>query len=96
MDNSRNMILAFVLSALVLIGWTTLSERFFPTPKPVATATKPATTAMGTPATAPVAASAGKLRDVAAVRAESPRVIIDTPKLSGSINLRGAHKSMIW
>jgi YidC/Oxa1 family membrane protein insertase len=88
-DNSRNMILAFVLSALVLIGWTSLSERFFPTPKPATTATQSGTTTSNAPVTAPVAQAASKLRDVAAVRAESPRVIIDTPKLSGSINLRG-------
>lgn len=90
MDNSRNMILAFVLSALVLIGWTTLSERFFPTPKPATTAAQTGTAASNTPVTAPVVQASKKLRDVAAVRAESPRIIIDTPKLSGSINLRGA------
>ena len=90
MDNSRNMILAFVLSALVLIGWTTLSERFFPTPKPAASATQTGIATSNTPVTAPVAQASKKLREVAAVRAESPRVIIDTPKLSGSINLRGA------
>jgi YidC/Oxa1 family membrane protein insertase len=89
-DNSRNMILAFVLSALVLIGWTTLSERFFPTPKPAASATQTGIATSNTPVTAPVAQASKKPREVAAVRAESPRVIIDTPKLSGSINLRGA------
>jgi YidC/Oxa1 family membrane protein insertase len=89
-DNSRNMILAFVLSALVLIGWTSLSERFFPTPKAATSATQSGTIASNTPVTAPVAQAASKLRDVAAVRAESPRITIDTPKLSGSINLRGA------
>jgi YidC/Oxa1 family membrane protein insertase len=88
-DNSRNMILAFVLSALVLIGWTSLSERFFPTPKPAVSATQSGTATSNTPVTAPVAQAASKLRDVATVRSESPRVIIDTPKLSGSINLRG-------
>ena len=93
MDNSRNMILAFVLSALVLIGWTTLSERFFPTPKPAASATQTGIATSNTPVTAPVAQVSKKLREVAAVRAESPRVIIDTPKLSGSINLRGAQCS---
>ena len=88
MDNSRNMILAFVLSALVLIGWTTLSDRFFPTPKTVATKTgQPISSA---PATAPVIDASKTLRDVAVVRAESPRVTINTPKINGSINLRGA------
>lgn len=90
MDNSRNIILACVLSALVLIGWTSLSERFFPTPKPATTATQAGAATSNTPVTAPVVQAASKLRDVAAVRAESPRVTIDTPKLSGSINLRGA------
>jgi len=28
------MVLAIVLSALVLIGWTVLSDRYFPQPKP--------------------------------------------------------------
>jgi YidC/Oxa1 family membrane protein insertase len=84
------MILAFVLSALVLVGWTSLSERFFPTPKPATSTTQAGTVASNTPVTAPVARAASKLRDVAVVRAESPRISIDTPKLSGSINLRGA------
>jgi YidC/Oxa1 family membrane protein insertase len=88
--NSRNMILAFVLSALVLIGWTSLSERFFPTPKPATSGTSSGKTVSNVPATAPVAPATAKLRDVSAVRAESPRITIDTPKLSGSINLRGA------
>ncbi len=82
------MILAFVLSALVLIGWTTLSDRFFPTPKTVATKTGQPISSM--PATAPVIDASKTLRDVAAVRAESPRVTISTPKINGSINLRGA------
>jgi YidC/Oxa1 family membrane protein insertase len=92
-DNSRNMILAFVLSALVLVGWTSLSERYFPTPKPVKTVAQSGQTIAndaGTSVSAPVTQSATKRRDIAAVRAESPRIMIDTPKLSGSINLRGA------
>lgn len=90
MDNSRNMILAFVLSALVLIGWTSLSERYFPTPKPTTAASQAGSTTAKKPASAPIAQGAAKLRDIVAVRAESPRITIDTPKLSGSINLRGA------
>lgn len=91
MDNSRNLILAFILSGLVLIGWTSLSERYFPTPKPTPAtgqASTPATTAP-TPQT-PAAQQAASVRDIATVRKESPRIAIDTPKLSGSINLVGA------
>jgi len=36
-NDHRNMILAIVLSAIVLIGWSVLSERFLPTAKPPAT-----------------------------------------------------------
>lgn len=95
MTDKRNMIMALVLSALVLIGWSLLSERFFPAPKappkPLV-ATQPANpvavTADG--AVVPAVGGAGQLRDRGAVLAESPRVVIDTPRLAGSVNLRGA------
>ncbi len=82
--------MAIVLSALVLFGWSALSERFFPAPKPVATAsgTTASPAAGGTlPGAAPAAAA---LRDVKAVLAEGGRVAITTPRVSGSINLTGA------
>ena len=91
MDNSRNMILAVVLSALVLFGWSLISERFFPTATPPATEIRngkqvalPQPQADATPDT-PAA-----LRDRMAVLRESPRVAIDTPALAGSVNLVGA------
>ena len=34
MNDNRNMLLAIVLSALVLIGWSFLSDAFFPTAGP--------------------------------------------------------------
>ena len=90
MDNQRNLILAVVLSALVLIGWTALSERFFPQP-----ANPPATKIVDgkqVPLPKPEAApdSASVIRDRKVVLGESPRVVIATPRLQGSINLRGA------
>ncbi|WP_136163086.1 membrane protein insertase YidC [Sphingomonas flavalba] len=92
MDNMRNMILAIVLSALVLFGWSMVSERYFPAPKPAPTAT--ATAAAGQPpATAdatPAAAAPQALRNRKLVLAEGPRIRIDTPNLAGSINLKGA------
>lgn len=84
MENQRNMILAIVLSALVLIGWTALSERYFPQPKPAPAASKTAA-----PAAAPVAPKPA-IRDVKTVLADGGRVAIETPSLKGSINLRGA------
>jgi YidC/Oxa1 family membrane protein insertase len=85
------MVLAIVLSALVLIGWTVLSERFFPQPAPPATTAAPAPTATaGGPAPAAPVKAKPSLRDVKAVLAQGNRVIIETPRLSGSINLKGA------
>ncbi|QMW23324.1 membrane protein insertase YidC [Sandaracinobacteroides saxicola] len=96
--DNRNLILALVLSAFVLFGWTFLTERYFPTAKPAATA--PATPAASTPAAPTVAApvtAPGQVAPAAvpvnaplpAVLAATPRVAIETPSLRGSINLAG-------
>ncbi len=97
----RNLILAAALSIAVLIGWTLLSERFFPEAgfKPAlapqaqtaaaAPGAAPTTAAPATPGSVPAVAPA-TLRDRAVVLAATPRVAIDTPRLQGSINLRGA------
>ena len=96
------MILAVVLSALVLFGWTWASDRYFPQPKRAAVVTTgintPNAAPNATPSdTAPVAAGsvpAGAAptgtRDRQAVLAETPRIQVATPLLAGSINLRGA------
>jgi YidC/Oxa1 family membrane protein insertase len=91
-DNQRNMILAVVLSALVLFGWSAVSERFFPTPKPAATTTAsaPVGNAPAVGANAPAPTSAAKVQDRAKVIAATSRIAIRTPKLVGSINLTGA------
>ncbi|URD61449.1 membrane protein insertase YidC [Sphingomonas sp. KRR8] len=94
MNDSKNMILAVVLSALVLIGWTTLSERFFPQPKPAATQTAPKA-ANGQPAPAAAAATAPAPTAAPALTAAQalngvPRLRIATPSLEGSISLKGA------
>ena len=84
------MILAVVLSALVLFGWSAVSERFFPTPKPAVTqpvsSTAPVVSGSNAPAPAPVT----KVQDRAQTIASTPRIAIRTPKLTGSINLTGA------
>ncbi|MCJ8157466.1 membrane protein insertase YidC [Sphingomonas sp. LaA6.9] len=91
MDNNRNMVLAIVLSALVLFGWTFVSDRYFPTANPPATKVVdgkqvPVPSATGSP----VPQGPAALRERAAVLAEAPRVKIETPALKGSINLKGA------
>ena len=95
MDNMRNMMLAIVLMALVLFGWPVMTQHFFPAANPPATKVVdgksvplPSPGAV-TPA-APATGGATTLRDRAAVLGESPRVRIETPRLQGSIALRGA------
>jgi YidC/Oxa1 family membrane protein insertase len=90
-NEQRNLILALVLSAVVLLGWTLISDRLAPT------ATKPSTTVVDgkpvplpNPQATPVATGPVAARDRAQVLAASPRVRIATPRLAGSINLTGA------
>ena len=89
MDNQRNMILAIVLSAIVLFGWTAVSEKFFPAPRPAVSKVQ-AATALPQPGADPAADAAAAVRNRAIVLRETPRVAIDTPRLAGSINLKGA------
>jgi len=101
-QDNRNMLVAIILSAVVLLGWTFMSERYFPAPEPdvakvaapaPATAPAPGAAAPVPGTAAPAAVSAGApapIADHARVLARSPRVAIDTPRLKGSINLIGA------
>ena len=88
-QNNKNLILAMVLSAMVMLVWFI----FFPPPEPPVDQATPTTTAEVTaPATTPAATTAG---DTAAPTAsadvvEAPRLKIDTPTLSGTISLAGA------
>jgi YidC/Oxa1 family membrane protein insertase len=90
-DDKRNILLAMALSIAILFGWPIISGYFFPVANP------PASQAAGGPAPAPSRPQAGPvadgpqtIRDRALVLRESPRVAIETPKLRGSINLKGA------
>jgi len=104
-DDKRNLIAAILLSVAILIGWNFVAEKFFPTPeKPDVTTTVAG--ANGAPATAPAAQGqpsglpapgvtaatgvAQAIRPVEAVLAEGNRIPIETPSVSGSINLVGA------
>ncbi len=85
------MILAIVLSLAVLLGWSALSSRFFPTANPPATKIVDGKQVpVANPTASPASNAPKALRERAMVLAEAPRVAIDTPALKGSINLKGA------
>ncbi|HEY0271235.1 MAG TPA: membrane protein insertase YidC [Sphingomonas sp.] len=91
MNEQRNLILAFALSAVILFGWMFLSQHYLPVANPPSTTvvdgkTVPLPSAAGTPLTAGPAA----VRDRAVAMAQSPRVRIAAPRLAGSIDLKGA------
>ena len=91
MNDSKNLILAVVLSALVLLGWTWAANRYFPTANPPSTKVQNGKqVALPQPQAQPVPSTPKALQDRAQVLGSTPRVRIDTPSLQGSINLKGA------
>jgi YidC/Oxa1 family membrane protein insertase len=85
------MILAIVLSMIVLFGWTYVAEQWFPTANPPATKTVDGKQVpLPQPQADPAADAPLAIRKRETVLAETPRVAISTPRLRGSINLRGA------
>lgn len=104
MDDKRNLIAAILLSVAILLGWNFVAEKFFPTPaKPDVTTTVAGTDANGAPVATPqgqpsglptppaqIAPAAKATVPVEAALAADNRVAIETPALSGSINLVGA------
>jgi YidC/Oxa1 family membrane protein insertase len=90
-DNQRNMILAVILSAIVLFAWTVIGDRYFPTAAPPVTKIeKGKSVALPNPSADPAADSPAAIRDRTVVLNETPRIRIMTPRLQGSINLKGA------
>ncbi|MDJ0642493.1 MAG: membrane protein insertase YidC [Erythrobacter sp.] len=100
MDNQRNLLLAVALSGLLILGWDFAMRIFYPQASITAPAEQvepaPGADAAGTPGTG---ASSGDLGegvqpagpvDLSEALADPQRVVIDTPKLAGSINLVGA------
>ncbi len=83
MDNQRNIITAVLLTALILFGWDAAMRYFYPQPdKPAASA--PATVA----GNAPASTATPKVTLQQALGGS--RVLIETPRVKGSINLAGA------
>jgi YidC/Oxa1 family membrane protein insertase len=92
-NDSKNLVLAMVLSALVLLGWSWASNKYFPTANPPATkiVNGKQEPAPPLPSAQPSAPSTPKaVKSLSAALASTPRVAIRTPTLFGSINLKGA------
>lgn len=91
MNDNKNLILAFALALLVLFGWDYFFVRPH-TPAPVAKVEQGAspTAGIATPAlpSATAPPPAGPVPRAQGLSA-APRVVIDTPRLTGSINLKG-------
>ena len=97
MNESKNIFLAVALSALVLLGWTWAANKFFPTATPPTSQVEngqqvplPPTQGQAPSADQPMPTPTAALKPRAQVLAATPRVRIETPSLSGSINLKGA------
>jgi len=88
-NENKNLILAVVLSALVLLGWSLLSERFVPSNPPPVKVEDGKVKPVAQPEAGPVAQTPAAMRNRAVVLRETPRVRIQTPSLQGSINLQG-------
>ncbi len=90
MDNMRNMVLFAILTVGVLFGWPLLSGHFFPTANPPTTQIVDGKSVPLPNPAAPASTGPAAVRDRAIVLAETPRILIETPRLQGSINLKGA------
>ncbi|MDN4633318.1 membrane protein insertase YidC [Sphingomonas sp. PsM26] len=90
--DSKNFILFALFAAIILLGSNFITQKFFPAANPPATkVVKGQSKALET-STGPAAEGALAVRDRNVVLRESAgqRVRIETPKLNGSINLKGA------
>ncbi len=97
-EQNKNLILATVLSALVILVWLVLFPPQQPVPALPTGSTEVATQPSGSVAVAPTVSGDGAAIPVLAdevtetrelALAESDRVVIDTARLSGSISLQG-------
>ena len=100
MDNQRNLILAIALSFLLLLGWTSAMDYFYPQPEqalvedradtPTEQASQAAATQHSrTGGLVDPAMRAQEVADLKVALASPERLRIDAPRVAGSINLRG-------
>jgi YidC/Oxa1 family membrane protein insertase len=90
----RNLIIAIAASVVILIGSSLITTLFFP-PKPVtvteqsAATSTPSAPGSSTAPSAPAAATEQPLADRSQVIAATTRIAIHSPRLTGSIDLKG-------
>ncbi len=96
MEDRRNLILAILLTAIVLFGWPYFAQTFLPQPE------RPAATEQAAPAESSTEPTVADSEIAEAPKAEAKavsldsalggggRLLVETPKLKGSINLTGA------
>ncbi|MBB4616760.1 membrane protein insertase YidC [Sphingomonas abaci] len=89
-DDRQNFVLFAVFAALILFGWPLIQNKFFPTNPPATKIVDGKQVPVPNPANYPTATGPAATRDRNVVLAETPRVRIETPRLRGSINLKGA------
>ena len=89
-DDRQNFVLFAVFAALILFGWPLIQNKFFPSNPPATKIVDGKQVPVPNPAADPTADGPAATRDRRVVLAESPRVRIETPRLRGSINLKGA------
>lgn len=91
MNDNKNMILAIVLSLVILLGWGFVTERYFqPAQDPSTEFIDGKQVAIPQPEADPTSDRPVAIRERREVIAATPRIPIRTPRLEGSINLRGA------
>ncbi|MPT47783.1 MAG: membrane protein insertase YidC [Sphingobium sp.] len=94
MDDKRNILLAMVLTAAILFGWPYIAETLFPGSTTAASKqeaqSQSGTNTVNVAPGAPAAPTATVIRSRDIVLQDSARIAIETPKLRGSIALKGA------
>jgi YidC/Oxa1 family membrane protein insertase len=88
--DNRNLLLAIALSLLVLLGWGYVTQRWMPANPPVTRTVNGKQVPVARPQASPAAQTEAAVRDLKTVLPETPRVTISTPRLAGSIDLKGA------
>ena len=89
-QDNRNLIVFAIIAVLVFLSWPLVQNYVVPTANPPATRIEGGETkAIPQPSADPAADAPAAVRDRTAVLAETPRIPIETPALSGSINLKG-------